>query len=300
MTQNIMGDNLLVPPVKPPVPVRDDNKPTDFSRVIAKQKQAAEQNEKLNSETHRGGNLKPENGKPLSEDEDRVARNSEEALIEDPLFLGELTIPVPGIEFLDKQLKGQMVGKAELNFEAGLLRQKAGLQFQSLLAKENSNAKPDPNFSSIAMNPLSEVNFSTLLKTELSIPTKVSSPDWSSALAGRISLMVNQGINSARIQLTPPELGPIEVRVNLNNEQASVQFISHSASVREALEQAMPRLREMLESSGFSLAEGHVGDESHQRNQSGSDGKESIDSSQQASDSPLQQSIQIGLIDDYA
>jgi len=300
MTQNIMGDNLLVPPVKPPVPVQQDNKPNDFSRVIAKQKQVAEQNEKLNGETDRGGNLKPENGKPLSEDEDAVARNSEEALLEDLLFHGELTIPVPGMEFIGKQLKGQMVGKAELNFEVGLLRQKAGLQLQSLLTKENSNAKSDPDSNSNSLNPLNEVKFSTLLKTELSIPTKVSSPDWGSALAGRISLLVNQGINSARIQLTPPELGPIEVRVNLNNEQASVQFISHSASVREALEQAMPRLREMLESSGFSLAEGHVGEESHQRSQSGSGGEESVDSSQQASDSPLQQSIQIGLIDDYA
>ena len=300
MTQNIMGDNLLVPSVKPPVPVQQDNKPNDFSRVIAKQKQVAEQNEKLNGETDRGGNLKPENGKPLSEDEDAVARNSEEALLEDLLFHGELTIPVPGMEFIGKQLKGQMVGKAELNFEVGLLRQKAGLQLQSLLTKENSNAKSDPDSNSNSLNPLNEVKFSTLLKTELSIPTKVSSPDWGSALAGRISLLVNQGINSARIQLTPPELGPIEVRVNLNNEQASVQFISHSASVREALEQAMPRLREMLESSGFSLAEGHVGEESHQRSQSGSGGEESVDSSQQASDSHLQQSIQIGLIDDYA
>jgi flagellar hook-length control protein FliK len=80
-------------------------------------------------------------------------------------------------------------------------------------------------------------------------------------------MMVNQRIGVATIRMNPPELGPIEVKVNLNHDQASVQFVSHAVQVRDALEQSIPRLREMLEQSGFTLVDSQVSDQSPQQQQ---------------------------------
>ena len=101
-------------------------------------------------------------------------------------------------------------------------------------------------------------------KPELVVPNRVGTEGWSEAMAGRVNLLVNQRISAARIQINPPELGPIEVRVNVNNDQASVQFTSQSAQVRDALEQSIPRLRMYLKSAGFSLADSDVNDQGGQ------------------------------------
>jgi flagellar hook-length control protein FliK len=137
-------------------------------------------------------------------------------------------------------------------------------------------------------------------KTELVVPNRVGTTDWSEAMAGRITLMVNQKISSARIHINPPELGPIEVRVNLNHDQASVQFTSQSSQVRDALEQSIPRLRDMLENAGFSLADSGVNDQPQQGfNQSGGgqSGKGEGNSEEQVAKVDTRQSI--GLVDDY-
>ena len=140
----------------------------------------------------------------------------------------------------------------------------------------------------------------TSARADLIVSNRVGTPDWSEAIAGRISLMVNQHISSARIHLNPPELGPIEVRVNINNDQASVQFTSPSSQVRDALEQSVPRLREMLEAAGFSLADSGVSDQGQQ----GSDGPEerqgNSESGMEDESSAVVETRQaIGLVDDY-
>jgi flagellar hook-length control protein FliK len=139
-------------------------------------------------------------------------------------------------------------------------------------------------------------------RTELVVPNRVGSTDWGEAMAGRITLMVNQNISSARIHINPPELGPIEVRVNLNHDQASVQFTSQSAQVRDALEQSIPRLRDMLENAGFSLADSGVNDQSQQGfGQSGSHGDDQGTGPAGAEESVVQVETRqsIGLVDDY-
>ncbi len=134
-------------------------------------------------------------------------------------------------------------------------------------------------------------------RTEMVVPNRVGSEGWSEAMAGRISLLVNQRISAARIHINPPELGPIEVRVNLNHDQASVQFTSQSAQVRDALEQSIPRLRDMLESAGFSLADSDVNDQGGQERdgQSNQDGGEVAE---EIGGRPMQREV-LGLVDDY-
>lgn len=94
------------------------------------------------------------------------------------------------------------------------------------------------------------------------VQAPVSSPDWGQAVAQRIVWLVNRGISSAELQLNPRELGPVDVRINMSGEQATVQFTSQQAAVREALESSVLRLREMLENSGLNLADVNVSDQS--------------------------------------
>ena len=147
-------------------------------------------------------------------------------------------------------------------------------------------------------NTAAELRATTLTaKPELVVPNRVGSEGWSEAMAGRINLLVNQRISAARIHINPPELGPIEVRVNVNNDQASVQFTSQSAQVRDALEQSIPRLRDMLESAGFSLADSDVNDQGGEDRESGEEEDSAEASEESLVSSPRRETI--GLVDDY-
>ncbi len=90
----------------------------------------------------------------------------------------------------------------------------------------------------------------------------VGKPGWSQAVFDKVMWFSSQQLSSAEIQLSPPELGPMQVRVTTQNEQASVYFSSQHAQVREALDQALPRLRELFENQGLQLSDAGVGEHS--------------------------------------
>ena len=74
----------------------------------------------------------------------------------------------------------------------------------------------------------------------------------------QILWMVNQNISSAEFRLNPANLGPLEVRIDMDNDQVNVVFSSRHADVRDAVEQALPRLREMFEDKGLNLSDADV------------------------------------------
>jgi flagellar hook-length control protein FliK len=84
-----------------------------------------------------------------------------------------------------------------------------------------------------------------------------------------VALMTGLKLSSARIELDPPELGAMTVKVSVSGDQASVSFASPHAIVRDALEQTFPRLQEMLGQQGLQLADAQVSDQSAERRQSG-------------------------------
>lgn len=85
------------------------------------------------------------------------------------------------------------------------------------------------------------------------VETPFRQPGWDQALSERVLWAANQKMQSAEIKLNPPQLGPIEVRIQMHQDQAQVSFTSQHAAVRDALEAALPRLREMFNASGFEL-----------------------------------------------
>lgn len=100
------------------------------------------------------------------------------------------------------------------------------------------------------------------------IPVNVSfgRPEWAGMVAERSAMMAAQSIKFAELQLDPPELGPLQVKVSVNQEtqQASVSFVSANPQVREALDLSASRLREMLQEQGVDLVDVDVSDQETQ------------------------------------
>lgn len=98
--------------------------------------------------------------------------------------------------------------------------------------------------------------------SSLHIPTPVRDAAWPAELSQKVVWMSRQDLQSAQITLNPPQLGPIEISLDVKNEQASAVFVSGNAEVREAIESALPRLREMLAGIGVELGQTNVSHES--------------------------------------
>ena len=82
--------------------------------------------------------------------------------------------------------------------------------------------------------------------------------DFADAVKDKVMVMINQKIQQVEIQLDPPEMGNIHVRVNLQNEQAAVQFVVQNQQAKEALEQNMGKLRDMLAESGVDVGDANI------------------------------------------
>ena len=71
--------------------------------------------------------------------------------------------------------------------------------------------------------------------------------------------MADQKIGHAHIKVTPNDLGTVEIRLRLDGDRVHADFSSAQAEVRQALENGLPRLRDMLGQHGFQLAHADVG-----------------------------------------
>jgi flagellar hook-length control protein FliK len=96
----------------------------------------------------------------------------------------------------------------------------------------------------------------------VSIDTPLNQASWDQTFAERIQWLVSHKLQGAQIKLNPAHLGPMEVRIQVQNDQASIHFTSAHAVVRDTLEAALPRLRDMLDGSGVELVDVDVSGES--------------------------------------
>ena len=79
--------------------------------------------------------------------------------------------------------------------------------------------------------------------------------------------MVHTELQQAQLQLNPKHLGPLEGKITMTaDQQLNVSFLTHSSVVKEALDQALPRLREVFDQSGLNLSDVTVQQESYKQN----------------------------------
>ncbi|WP_233998445.1 flagellar hook-length control protein FliK [Pseudoalteromonas sp. T1lg48] len=93
----------------------------------------------------------------------------------------------------------------------------------------------------------------------------ITKSDAALQLHQRVNMLLNLSNQEAEIRLDPPELGSMQVRVRSEGEQAHINFVVQNQQAKEALEQSMPRLRELLAQQGLAMGEAQV--EQHNQGQ---------------------------------
>jgi flagellar hook-length control protein FliK len=88
---------------------------------------------------------------------------------------------------------------------------------------------------------------------QAALTPEVGSGEWGKALGRQMLHMGKAGEQVAELQLNPPGLGPLKVTLSLNDNQVQAFFVSAHASVRAAVEAALPQLRGTLADNGLSL-----------------------------------------------
>lgn len=147
------------------------------------------------------------------------------------------------------------------------------------------------------------------------ISPPLNSSAWDKAVGQKVIWMVGASMQSAELTLNPPDLGPLQIVLNVTNDQANATFISAHPDVREALEASLPKLRQMMDDAGVQLSgfsvnaeasnQGQQGREFRQTNPSTSiarnGGSESVISNQPISDVKTTKIIsRIGAVDTFA
>jgi flagellar hook-length control protein FliK len=90
------------------------------------------------------------------------------------------------------------------------------------------------------------------------LSARVGSEAWEKQVGQKVVYMVGSEEQTASLTLNPPDLGPLQVVLSVTNDQASVTFSANQEEVRQALENALPRLREMMSESGIALGNATV------------------------------------------
>ena len=150
--------------------------------------------------------------------------------------------------------------------------------FSQMLNQESTiSSSPSTSGPSSGVSLLSTINSATPnappTEQSLRLEPRVGTPAWDGALAQKVTWMSNQQMQVAQLQLNPPDLGPMEVTLTVGtgpDGETRIEFTSPHLAVREALQSALPQLREMMENSGISLGSATVSAESfQQQSQSG-------------------------------
>ena len=124
-----------------------------------------------------------------------------------------------------------------------------------------TGAGPTPIGHGLAPTPLATAPLPPTQTQAAAISARVGEHGWDQGLGDKLVWMASQKLQVAELRLNPADLGPLKITITLDQNQASAQFFSAHASVRDAIESAMPRLREMLADSGITLGQASVGTE---------------------------------------
>jgi flagellar hook-length control protein FliK len=94
----------------------------------------------------------------------------------------------------------------------------------------------------------------------------VGTTAWGQALGEKVVWMAAGAQQTASLTLNPPNLGPLQIVLHVSNDQATASFFSAQPEVRQALESAFPRLREMMNDAGIQLGEATVSADTPRQN----------------------------------
>ncbi len=116
-------------------------------------------------------------------------------------------------------------------------------------------------------NPIGSTEISQSQKTNTQLHQEtiaIFRRDFSDAVKDKVMLMISQKLQQFDITLDPPELGNMQVRVNMQGEQATVNFVVQNQQAKEAFEQNMHKLKDLLAEQGVDVGDTNVEQQSQQ------------------------------------
>ena len=263
----------------------------------------------------------------------RVSAGIDEVVEDDPSALAAHTLPFENARkgkaplaeqtelLADKARASQKTDPAMSPGKTDFLADKAAATAftgQLAAARQTEALKTREFVSELMSNPAMRPTAQAPLET-LSGPNELASPRltptvgttaWTQALGEKIVWMTAGAQQSATLTLNPPNMGPLQIVLNVSNDQATASFFSAQPEVRQALEAAFPKLREMMNEAGIQLGQATVSADTPQQNDAsdrqaqraaapfpGAD--EAIAAGLQTVHAPVQQSGR-GLIDTFA
>lgn len=132
-------------------------------------------------------------------------------------------------------------------------------------AAQPNVATPPP--VAVAATPPTQAN---VMPVQITLNTPVTHDKWGDEFNQKITWMATNKEQSAELHLNPPQLGPMDVVIKVSGDQATALFTSPHAAVRDAIEQALPKLREMMADNGIMLGNASVNDQAPRNGQDSS------------------------------
>jgi flagellar hook-length control protein FliK len=121
-----------------------------------------------------------------------------------------------------------------------------------------SAATPTVNIAPVISNATATVNTHPVV----TINSQLGTPEWQQNVSQHITLFTRQGQQTAELKLHPENLGPVNITLKIDDNQAQIQMVSAHSHVRAALEAAIPTLRTQLAENGIQLSQSNVSSES--------------------------------------
>lgn len=179
-----------------------------------------------------------------------------------------------GLDF-DRSL-GAMLAKQGGDGGAPQDKNSLGFKAESLLTQMENQADasgadktlPGVTADIAKLNQVASGGDSAKVPAQLAMNKPVADPAWNKELGEKLIWMHKQSIPSVELRLNPEHLGPVLIKIDVSHDQASVAFTAQHLAVKEAIEAAIPKLREMLNGQQLNLADVNVSQQqSDQRQQ---------------------------------
>ncbi len=202
--------------------------------------------------------MPPQSGLPLSQtdtslvppDETGIGQQARQASPAKKDFL-----QVNGLSDSEKPTPGQPV-----LIEANETKEKPTLKTDEFQVPRSFSAEaptPNPPFKieGVPAQPISTAPqaMTSHDKPNLPLQQPLGKPEWADELGERLLWMQQKSVQMAELRLNPAHLGPMEVKIQVNQDQTLLHFSAQHAPVREAIDAALPRLREMFNAQELTL-----------------------------------------------
>lgn len=152
------------------------------------------------------------------------------------------------------------------------------LSFADATAHAAAPAHTDNNVASTTINGLfstnplpqaaTHANAPAMVPTTATLQAPVGSMPWQNELGQQLIRFSQRGEHQIELHLHPAELGPLQISLHVNDQVAQAHFFAAHAQVRDAVQQAIPQLREALAGQGIALGEAMVGQQQQPRQDS--------------------------------